>query len=95
MNRQTIKLQEINSQDFKGELSININDNGDRSWERWDRGEIIKKLYDDYDEEYFLTVKRQDKDMLLLQLIKDRFSETAVFKAYLDERKIPYSEYIG
>ena len=70
MNRQTIKLQEINSQDFKGELSININNNGDLSWERWDRGEIIKKLYDDYDEEYFLTVKRQDKDMLLLQLIK-------------------------
>jgi len=95
MTRQTIKLKEINSQDFKGELSININDNGDLSWERWDRGEIIKKLYDDYDEEYFLTVKRQDKDMLLLQLIKDRFSETAVFKAYLDERKIPYSEYIG
>ena len=84
-----IKLREIEIQDGKSYLDAMINENGDLVLEGCDNGESVKQFWGDFDYEYWVTVKSDYKDTVLLHLIKDNFDSEIKFQKWLKEREIP------
>jgi hypothetical protein len=76
--------------DGYSELKANINEQGGVVMDGADGGEHIRKMVGDWDAEYWVTVSPAWKDTLLLHLLKDKFTSTSAFMAWLKEREIPH-----
>lgn len=84
-----IKLREIEIQGGKSYLDAEIRENGDLVLDGCDNGEFIKKMWGDFDYEYWVTVKSDYKDTVLLNLIQQNFDSESKFMGWLKEREIP------
>ncbi len=75
-------------------IDVEIDDNGNVFMSGQDVGEAPKKFWGDSDYEYWTIVKQEQKDLLLLSLIKDKFGGNAKavsnFNDYLTKEGIPY-----
>jgi hypothetical protein len=77
-------------------LDILISDTDDLVMEGQDLGDAPERFFDDEDYEYWVTVRREYKDWLLLNLIKEYFasesSPSSAFMEWLKKKKkgIPY-----
>jgi hypothetical protein len=88
------KIKEITIASYKTEdLSVHvvakIDDEENLVLEGYDIGKYVKEHWGDSDYEYWLRVARDDKDTLLLWLIKERFTTSSQFKQWLDDKGIP------
>jgi len=72
------------------DLTVKVTDAEDVVMEGVDGGKRIEELTGDWDYEYWVTVRAQWKDTLLLHLLKDRFADSTRFKAWLEQQGIPY-----
>jgi hypothetical protein len=55
----------------------------------YDIGETVESIWGDSDYEYWVKVKSQDKNKVLLELIKDRFTSETDFQKWLESKNIP------
>jgi len=85
-----IKKLEIYKDD-SGCLIVGIEDNGNLEMASFDGGKSVKEFYGEGAEdcEYFVKVDKDDKDLVLLWLIKEKFKLTTDFEKWLNEKKIP------
>jgi hypothetical protein len=67
---------------------VKIDDSGALVLEAVDAGPEVERLFGDSDVEAFVTIKPQDKDALLLHLVKAQFSSADTFRQWLKERGI-------
>lgn len=67
-----------------------IRENGDLVLEGCDNGETVREFWGDFDYEYWITIKADYKDTVLLHLIKEKFDSETAFKKWLDEKNIPW-----
>ena len=67
---------------------VEIKEDGTLVFEGVDGGAGIEKLYGDSDFEYWLQIKAEDKNLVLLHLIKSQFTSVHDFKKWLVERGI-------
>lgn len=84
-----LTLRVIKTENFTSELVAKIDVNENLVLEGYDLGEMVKRLWDDSDYEYWLTVDKRYKDTVLLWLIKDRFENEVDFRNWLTEKHIP------
>jgi len=75
-------------------IAVRLNDEGDLVMEGQDLGAAPLAAFGESEYEYFVTVRREHKDALLMQPVRDRFlSEpmpSSTFMEYLKETKVPY-----
>ena len=83
-----IKLREIEIQGGKSYLDAVIRQNGDLVLEGCDNGDLVKDIWGDWDYEYWITVKSDYKDTVLLHLIRERFDSETKFREWLKEKEI-------
>lgn len=98
-----VVLYDFQSERIKTNVFAEFEENGDLRIDGCDAGELVKKLWDDYDYEYIITVenahvsyvcnvlgtKRDD----LLNSLYDRFAGERAFsriKKLLEEKGIPF-----
>jgi len=67
-----------------------IEDNGDLVIEYYDRSPVALKLFGDSDYELWPTVRAEQKDTVLLELIKDKFSDRTSIQDWLTQKGFPY-----
>lgn len=74
-------------------IDVEITDEGDLQFSGQDIGASVKKMFGDSDYEYWLTIKAEHKDQLLLALIEKFFTGNATVisevKELLEKKKIP------
>ncbi len=87
-----LNINSINRQDLHGNVDVEIRENGDLNMGLYDRGETVEKIFGSDEYEYDLTVKKEDAEMVLLYLLKEKFTSTSDFKKWLEENKIPFKE---
>lgn len=75
----------------KHSLVAEIQDNGNLVLSGYDSGQSVKEFYDDFDNEYWLTVKAENVPLVLLYLIKERFKDTTELKKWLEKKDIEYN----
>lgn len=83
----------INSEqhaDGYSDLKVSVNERQDVVMEGVDGGQRIEELTGDWDYEYWVTVRAEWKETLLLHLLKERFADSTRFKAWLEQQNIPY-----
>jgi hypothetical protein len=85
-----IKLREIEINGGKSYLDAMINEENSLVLEGCDTGEYVRQMKGDWDYEYWVTVKNDYKDTVLLHLIKDNFDSESAFMKWLEEREIEY-----
>ena len=75
-------------------IDVRIEDNGDLVMEGQDVGDAPKKWFGDEDYEFWVTVKAEDKDIVILALIErlfgGRFGAVDEFREFLKEKGIPF-----
>lgn len=74
--------------------SLEIKDNGDFEFEQTDYGNTTKKVAPnggDSDYETWITVKSEDVNELLLEIVRDSFNGQGEFVAWLKAKGIEYS----
>ncbi len=76
-------------------LDVVVKQIGDLVVEGQDFGTAAEVVFGDDEYEYFVTVPKEYKDWILLNLIKDRFAgerpdPSSAFMKWLEEKKIPY-----
>jgi hypothetical protein len=75
-------------------IDVEIDDKGDIILSGQDLGKAPMEFWGDSDYEYWTIVKRDQKDLLLLSLIKEKFGGNVKafsnFKEYLIKEGIPY-----
>ena len=76
--------------DGYSDLKVRVNDHSDVVMEGVDGGRRIEELTGDWDYEYWVTVRAEWRETLLLYLLKDRFADSTSFKAWLERQDIPY-----
>lgn len=74
-------------------LDIEINDEGSLVFEGYDIGDTVKEYWGDSDYEYWLTIKTEHLNTLLLHLIKECFDQKiftndSEFRTWLDAKGI-------
>ena len=76
-------------------ISAEVDENGKLIVSGQDVGETPRKLIDDGDYEFIVTVNAKDKDRVTLALIEKvfggRFCAVDEFRQFLEEKGIPYS----
>ncbi len=78
------------------QLDILINDTDDLVMEGYDAGPDVEDFFGDDDYEYWVTVPKEYKDWILLNLIKETFTSkskpgpSSAFMAWLKKKGIPY-----
>jgi 6-pyruvoyl-tetrahydropterin synthase len=50
------------------EIQVKITEEGDLIVDGYDAGKLVKELKGDYDYEYYITVKKQDKELFIQKL---------------------------
>jgi hypothetical protein len=73
---------------------VKIGDGGSLVLETVDGGPEVERLFGDSDVEPFVTVKPEDKDAVLLHLVKAQFSSAHVFKQWLAEHGIEAGSHV-
>jgi len=75
-------------------IHARIEDKGNLLVEGQDVGEAPQKWFDDEDYEFWVTVRAEDKDRVILALIEKsfggRFSAVDEFRDFLKEKGIPF-----
>ena len=84
-----IVISETKTDKDYSSLVAMINDSGDLVLEGYDEGEFPKSFWGDEDYEYWLYIKGEFKDTVLLWLIKERFKNDSEFREWLNEKGIP------
>ena len=84
-----IKLREMEVRGGKSYLDAVIRENGDLVLSGQDLGEFVEQVWGDWDYEYWVTVKSDYKDTVLLHLIKDKFDSETKFQEWLKSKDIP------
>ena len=84
-----IKLREMEVRGGKSYLDAVIRENGDLVLSGQDVGEFVQQVWGDWDYEYWVTVKSDYKDTVLLHLIKDKFDSETKFQEWLKSKDIP------
>lgn len=69
-------------------LAVKIAEDGSLVLEGVDAGQDVERMFGDWDYEYWLTVRPEDRDTVLLHLIQSQFSSAHVFRAWLAERGV-------
>ena len=87
-----IVMQQYKTQSVPVSLDAYIDDDGSLNMGGQDIGETVEKYRGDSDYEYFLYVKKEDKQKIPLLLLKERFGSMADFLKWLDEKGIPGAE---
>ncbi len=78
------------------QLDILINDTDDLVMEGYDYGPDVEEFFGDDDYEYWVTVPKEYKDLVLLNLIKEKFTSksksgpSSAFMNWLKKKGIPY-----
>jgi hypothetical protein len=67
---------------------VRIDDSGSLVLEVVDGGPEVERMFGDSDVEAFVRVMPEDKDALLLHLVKAQFSSADAFRKWLAERGI-------
>ena len=84
-----ITLIESKTDRCSSSLVARIDDEGNLVLEGYDTGELVREWWGDSDYEYWLKVADDDKDTVLLWLIKERFKDDSEFKEWLNSKGIP------
>jgi hypothetical protein len=75
-------------------IHARIEDNGNLVVEGQDVGEEPQKWFDDSDYEFWVTIRAEDKDRVILALIekvyRGRFKAVDEFREFLEEKEIPF-----
>ena len=72
-------------------LDAVVNETGDLVLEGYDAGDSVKERFDDFDFEYWHTIKAEDVPQVLLLLVKEKITDKVhEFLAWLEENDIPY-----
>ncbi len=87
----SLTVGEVEKEGYRGKIDISIKENGDLDMGLFEFGEMVEK-YKGGDYEYDLVVAKEDKDSVLLHLIKEKFENTSGFKKWLEEHNIPFKE---
>lgn len=74
----------------KSYLDAIINESGDLVLEGCDNGDYVKQVWGDFDYEYWVTVKSDYKNTVLLHLIQQNFDSETKFQEWLKEKDIPF-----
>jgi catechol 2,3-dioxygenase-like lactoylglutathione lyase family enzyme len=74
--------------DGSSHLRVQIKD-GALVFEGHDSGSSVEEAFGDFDLEYWLTVRPEHKDAVLLHLIKSQFTSAHAFRQWLTERGVP------
>jgi len=75
--------------DGYSEFTVGIDDSGSLVLEGVDAGEEVRRLFGDWDYEYWLTIPAEYRESVLLYLIKERFSSVHDMREWLKEKNIP------
>ncbi len=84
-----IILKEIRDGEKHEGLIARIEESGDLLLEGQDIGPAVEKFWGDLDYEYWLRVRKEHKDAVLLHLLRDQFDSESAFRAWLEKRRIP------
>lgn len=84
-----ITLAESKTDRCSSSLVARIDDEGSLVLEGYDIGELVREWWGDSDYEYWLKVAADDKDTVLLWLIKERFPTDSEFREWLNSKGIP------
>jgi hypothetical protein len=84
-----IVMSEVRTEKDYSNLVAKIDDEGNLVLEGYDLGETPELFWGDSDYEYWLVVKGDYKDTILLWLIKERFENDSKFREWLNEKGIP------
>lgn len=84
-----IVMQNWASEDVSVYLEAHINPEGDLVLSGQDIGRTVKECWGDSDYEYFLDVKKADKEKIPPLLLRERFSTLPDFRKWLEEKGIP------
>src|SRR5262245_56737997 len=68
---------------------VKIGDGGEFVFEGVDAGPDVEKFFGDGDFEYWLRVKTEHKDAMLLHLVREHFGSVHALKEWLAQRQIP------
>jgi hypothetical protein len=71
-------------------LEAAFNEKGDLVFEGVNSGDSVKERYDDFDFEYWYTIKAKYIEKIVLQLLKDRFDNISDIMKWLEEKEIPF-----
>ncbi len=74
-------------------LDVLVDGSGNLVMEGEDIGPKVRRFLGKDEYEFWVTVPKRHKDLLLLHLVKEAFGEGAIssdFMKWLDEKKIPY-----
>ncbi len=90
-----MKINQINLLDTeieggKSYLDAIIKENGELVLEGCDNGEMVREFWGDFDYEYWITIKKDYKDTMLLHLLKEKFDNQESLKEWLKEKNIPW-----
>jgi hypothetical protein len=93
--QKTIPLREIEVHNYeipggRATLSAKITEIGDLQLEGYDHGDVVEKAWGHEDYEYFVTIKEELKDTVLLHLLKDAIKDSSGFMEWLKARGIDY-----
>ncbi len=87
-----ITMQQYKTESVSVHLDASIDDDGSLNLEGQDIGDSVEKYWGDSDYEYFLYVKKDDKEKIPLLLLKERFGNMSDFQKWLNEKGIPGAE---
>ena len=51
---------------------------------------MVREFWGDFDYEYWITIKEDYKDTMLLHLLKEKFDNQDALKEWLKEKNIPW-----
>jgi hypothetical protein len=84
-----IVMQNFVTENVSVHLEAHINTEGDLVLSGQDIGSTVKECWGDSDYEYFLDVKKADKEKIPPLLLKERFSSLPDFLKWREEKGIP------
>ena len=88
------KIREVTLRERRTEENISIlvakiDDDGDLILEGYDVGKAPKDFWGDADYEFYRVIKKEHKDTILRQLIKERFKFDPHYRLWLRKKGIP------
>lgn len=88
--RKIILKEECWGKNEYSKLTAELNDKDNLIFSEVDSGDSIKKQYDDFDYEYWCTVKSEYISTILLHLLQEKFSDISKIRKWLEEKNIPF-----
>lgn len=89
-----LNMMDTEDEDTWSHLAILVNDADELVMEGQDMGPAVEHIFREDDYEYWVTVQKEHKDWLLLNLIKDVFADhptpSSAYMEWLKEKGIPY-----